>query len=339
MAKVDLQESIEFPGFYHVPTIEDVLVSREGKVIELTTMFCPLIKYNPNSSSSYPHVNLPGSNTRHIHRLLALTFLDCPGDPADYHVNHIDGVKSNNDLNNLEWVNASENCIHAYSSGLRSDNRPVLMKDLRTDRVKRFNSLQETARWFGCNASIIYRYLNTDEIVPFQECFTLIYEGESWKPLSIADVGRKRKGSSKPVLVEYDDGALAIYSSLGHAASEFGMSWNLVAYYATGKHRVEGRNFSLYYAQDYIDSIEDAVVVADTRHRPVSRHLPKRKPIPVNVTDLSSGIKEWWESVEAFARSVGMSKNTVQKSMNKKNGVWRNYLIEYCTKVYCPPSE
>ena len=55
-----------------------------------------------------------GRYYRHsIHRLLAMTFL--PIDEERPWVNHIDGDKLNNNLDNLEWVTPSENSLHSYS--------------------------------------------------------------------------------------------------------------------------------------------------------------------------------------------------------------------------------
>lgn len=50
------------------------------------------------------------------HRLVAESFL--PNKDKTLQVNHIDGVKTNNRLDNLEWVTRSENVSHAYSLGL-----------------------------------------------------------------------------------------------------------------------------------------------------------------------------------------------------------------------------
>jgi hypothetical protein len=51
-----------------------------------------------------------------VHRLVALTFIDNINNYPQ--VNHIDGNKLNNNIENLEWCTAQHNVQHAYATGL-----------------------------------------------------------------------------------------------------------------------------------------------------------------------------------------------------------------------------
>lgn len=63
----------------------------------------------------YRHIILNRKN-HNVHRIIAKTFIPNPDNlPC---VNHKDGNKLNNSVNNLEWCTHSENIIHAYQTGL-----------------------------------------------------------------------------------------------------------------------------------------------------------------------------------------------------------------------------
>lgn len=95
-----------------------------------------------------------------VHRLVAEAFIDNP--EGKLFVNHKDGVKTNNRLDNLEWCTGSENMHHAFRTGLWSpaakgrygENSykaiPVLMIDKNTgETIKRFGSLIDAAHYIG----------------------------------------------------------------------------------------------------------------------------------------------------------------------------------------------
>lgn len=75
-------------------------------------------KYNPKiikdyrGGSGYRQVRFKmGEQNQYVHRLVALAFIPNPHNKKE--VNHIDGDKSNNAIDNLEWVSSSENHKHS----------------------------------------------------------------------------------------------------------------------------------------------------------------------------------------------------------------------------------
>jgi hypothetical protein len=72
-----------------------------------------------NYSTTYPSINLCKNNVkclRLIHRLVAEAFIPNPDNKP--HVNHKNGNKRDFSISNLEWTTVSENCLHAYRTGL-----------------------------------------------------------------------------------------------------------------------------------------------------------------------------------------------------------------------------
>ena len=84
-----------------------------------------------------------------IHRLLATHFIPNPLEKPQ--VNHIDGNKQNNCLNNLEWVTCAENAQHAIRTGLcdartLAQSVAIIQETKDGQFVARHTSLHEAGR-------------------------------------------------------------------------------------------------------------------------------------------------------------------------------------------------
>lgn len=77
-----------------------------------------------------------GKNFNHnVHRLVAENFI--PNTHPDYScINHIDGDKTNNHVENLEWCNQSVNCLHAYDKGISKKKGKLSDEQVRSVREK-----------------------------------------------------------------------------------------------------------------------------------------------------------------------------------------------------------
>lgn len=102
-------------GAYSVSSLGRIRRDKPGK----STHIGKILKFRKNKKGyMYFNVHLNGrGKVGTVHRLVAVTFLGEPRFIAD--VNHIDGNKENNRLDNLEFTTSSENAIHAFKNGLR----------------------------------------------------------------------------------------------------------------------------------------------------------------------------------------------------------------------------
>jgi hypothetical protein len=99
---------------------KDYQISNYGRVKSLKYNKKKLLKSGV-INSGYLIVCLSNSKIKKfklIHRLIAHAFI--PNADNKPQVNHKDGNKHNNHIDNLEWVDHSENMKHAYRSGLHS---------------------------------------------------------------------------------------------------------------------------------------------------------------------------------------------------------------------------
>lgn len=121
----------------------------------------PFIMKQRNNYKGYAVVTLCKNGIQKnkiVHRLIAQTFIPNPNNLPQ--VNHKDGNKQNNNVNNLEWCDNSYNQLHANRMGLNKNRikrvrevcfKPVIQYDLDGNEIGRYSSLREASSKTGCN--------------------------------------------------------------------------------------------------------------------------------------------------------------------------------------------
>lgn len=107
---------------------EYLLVSKNGKVFSKDRYILnngrKILKHGKemkprNNGLGYFQIKITIDNEihqRYLHRIVAETFIPNPLKLED--INHIDGNKKNNNVENLEWCSHSNNIKHALNNGL-----------------------------------------------------------------------------------------------------------------------------------------------------------------------------------------------------------------------------
>lgn len=104
-----------------------------------------LLKFNDFSTD---YLRVPLTDKNHIkkyylvHRLVAMTFI--PNEKDLPQVNHIDGNKLNNNVENLEWCTREDNIKHAYKIGLNPSRKKIIeYVDSLEDRIDKLEKKVE----------------------------------------------------------------------------------------------------------------------------------------------------------------------------------------------------
>ena len=153
--KIDKLFDLTFPHLcegVQVPGFSKYKIRKDGTVYSLTEAK-PLVP--AKTKDGYLRVSMvkdDGCTTSFlVHRLVAEAFI--PEMESKACVNHIDGDKTNNKLENLEWCNHSENLEHAVATGLYANKMKVCRISLNGINWEEFPSFAEMARVYGGTVS------------------------------------------------------------------------------------------------------------------------------------------------------------------------------------------
>jgi len=167
------KDVIKYEGYYQVSNYGNVKsLSREikrpkkiGSFIQKERILKPC-----KCKGGYESVTLviDTKKKKHlVHRLVAIAFIE---NPIDYkYVNHIDAIRDNNKVENLEWCSQSQNKKHSYNLGLskkkgvnhhltKFTNQDIV--DIRNKYENKKMLQKEIAEEYGVNKATIWNIVN-----------------------------------------------------------------------------------------------------------------------------------------------------------------------------------
>lgn len=124
-----------------------------------------LLKQRTNTETGYSTIMVYKDHKKkgyNVHRLVAEHFVPNPNNYET--VNHIDGDKTNNRADNLEWVSQSDNLLHSYKELNRPKNRPSIHKQsiyytTKNNKTYYAESIAEASRQTGVSETQIRRLI------------------------------------------------------------------------------------------------------------------------------------------------------------------------------------
>lgn len=170
-----------YEGIYEVSNLGKIrTIPRKVKKWDGERTLLPIVRKTFFSPGGYERsvLSLNGVNEKVlVHRIVAGAFIENPYNKPD--VNHKNGIKSDNTVNNLEWVTKKENIRHAFDVLKRTPSRTGhnLEWAIRNNKPQRkgksiictnredgtkinFNRMTDAAIFFKRNISTINYYLN-----------------------------------------------------------------------------------------------------------------------------------------------------------------------------------
>ena len=158
----------------YIKGYENYLVSKSGLVYSLKAK--KLLKPTIDRKGYYKVAlyNDQGKLSISLHRLVALNYIENPDNKPQ--VNHINGIKNDNRVENLEWVTNRENTFHAIKNGLRDEAHKKAIIDNQKQVIHLtsgifYDSLKLACEALNINYASARNYINRKDKRNFCLCY------------------------------------------------------------------------------------------------------------------------------------------------------------------------
>jgi hypothetical protein len=178
---------------------------------------------NGSIKQGYIFVTIKGKK-RPLHRLICLAFYG----ESDLHVNHKDGVKTNNRLENLEFVTNMENVQHALDNDLQ---RPALIGSVDKDGVVvYYKRINEAASASGVSRKMIQKVVYGER--KSTNGYIFFHQKNGTPDYSILNEDR---GTPAKSLIMFKNGHTKRFIGINQASRETGYASKQISNYCNGR--------------------------------------------------------------------------------------------------------
>jgi hypothetical protein len=193
--------------YFTIRNFKDYVINKSGIVYNTKYDRYVVGSTNPAGYHNFRLVNDHGHvHTIGRHRLLGIVFIKTSLDMDYAVINHINGVKGDDWLDNLEWTTPTGNIEHAGDIGLTDKCKPILVRDVDTGIVIEYPSYVKCALALDLSKdNISYRidYPLFGQIFPERKQYKLKYDKNDWVLWDNIEDNIKRFGRTKNVSLKF----------------------------------------------------------------------------------------------------------------------------------------
>lgn len=165
------KDVVSFEGYYQVSNLGKVKsLSRYVNTYNGKRLIKGKIRRPQKHNQGYLTVSFSGVSSKLIHRIVAQAFIPNPLNLE--FVNHINGIKTDNRVENLEWVTRQQNEDHAFGTGLKnstgSHNQMAKLDEEKVRLIKQSKGILKSRE-----LALVYQV--------HEATITRIWKGTIWK--------------------------------------------------------------------------------------------------------------------------------------------------------------
>jgi len=315
-------ECVDKPGYYYIPNSDHPLVIDIcGNVFNLESNL--EVKQYVNGAGYLGFTLRTNGINKMVstHRVMANMFIHAYRDTTGLEVNHIDGNKINNHLNNLEWVTPSQNTKHAYTNFLHGQTN-VLARHILNETIIRYPNMAECAREYKLKINRFSRHLKSKFAGTVTKNWYVfkLDNGEPWPELKAKQIERDSWNVIYGVwYAKHTDGTSLMNNTLEGLCGTIPLPYAPVQNFITDNKDKPYRGWTIWYD--------------DSPREEVIKSLPDRvkrvfkPPTSLTFTNLGTGETMEFASIVKAGKHFNTDEKNIIYALDKRNGVFRNYKV------------